>query len=116
MAEPIDRADLARFWVHSREEDTATTSVYRPAGYPLPPARGRKGFELKPDGSAVESGPGATDRTQRTSGTWRLTGNCLELDFPGGEAPRALVIETVEPDRLVVRKAPAACPPQGGGG
>ena len=37
---------LQQEWVHSREEDTPTEMVFRPASYDFPPARGRKSFAL----------------------------------------------------------------------
>src|SRR5262249_37743396 len=113
MADRIDQSRLARAWVHSREEDTATTTVYRPEDYPFPPARGRNGFELRPDGSLVEEGPGPTDRTHHQAGTWRLNGDCLELTVPGRSAPTVLRIEALDRDRLVVSKAAPSCPPPG---
>src|SRR5438034_663791 len=44
-----------RRWLHSHEEDADAAKVYRPDDYPFPPARGRMGFELKPDGSLLEA-------------------------------------------------------------
>jgi len=61
-------------------------------------------MELKADGSLLEKGPGPTDRTQQTSGTWRIVGDTLELTIPGRSGLQVLQIEAVEPDRLVVRK------------
>jgi hypothetical protein len=49
MSSRINRELLHQQWVHAYEEDTPTEAVYRPAGYELPPARGRTGFELRPD-------------------------------------------------------------------
>jgi hypothetical protein len=101
----IDVAHLAKAWVHSHEEDTATTSVYRPANYPFPPARGREEFYLQPDGTLAAGRPGPTDQTLTAAGTWRLAGNELEL-APQGESAQNLCIESIEPDRLVVKKRP----------
>jgi hypothetical protein len=53
----IDVSHLAQAWVHSHEEDTATTTVYRPAGFPFPPSRGRKGFHLQPGGTLTARNP-----------------------------------------------------------
>ncbi len=84
--------------MHSHEEDTETESVFRPASYAFPPARGRRGFELKPDGSLTEYGIGPTDRRTQTPGTWKLDGDALRL------GTRTLKIVSVDRQRLVVRK------------
>jgi hypothetical protein len=101
--ETIDVSHLAQAWVHSHEEDTATTTVYRPAKYRFPPSRGRKGFHLQPDGTLTARKPGPTDQTVIAAGTWKLDGEQLELS-PQGEATQILSIESVEPDRLVLQK------------
>lgn len=105
-AKPIDVAHLAQSWVHSHEEDTASTTVYRPAAFPFPPSRGRYGFSLLPGGILTTRGPGPTDQTTTSAGTWKLAGEKLQL-LPQGGAARTLQIASVEPDRLVVRKTPA---------
>jgi hypothetical protein len=99
----MDVSHLAQAWVHSHEEDTATTVVYRPAKFPLPPSRGRKGFHLRPGGTLTARKPGPTDQPETTAGTWKLAGKQLELS-PQGEGAQNLCIESLEPDRLVVRK------------
>lgn len=106
----IDVTHLAQAWLHSHEEDTATTTVYRPAKFPFPPSRGRKGFHLHPGGTLTARKPGPTDQTLSAAGTWRLSGEKLELS-PQGERTQILSIESVEPDRLVVQKTPACWPP-----
>lgn len=50
-----------RRWWHSFEEDHDDVAVYRPDGFDFPPARGRRGIEIDPDGSMVELGLGADD-------------------------------------------------------
>jgi hypothetical protein len=67
--------DLMRHWVHSHEEDSGDVRVYRPAGYDFPPARGRRGFELRPGGELVLYGPGATDRPEAATGRWSASGS-----------------------------------------
>ena len=104
----IDVSHLAQAWLHSHEEDTATTTVYRPAKYPFPPSRGRKGFHLQPDGTLTARKPGPTDQTVTSAGTWKLEGEQLELS-PQGSGAQTLCIESVEPDRLVVQKT-STCP------
>jgi hypothetical protein len=99
----IDLSHLAQAWVHSHEEDTATTTVYRPARFHFPPSRGRKGFHLQSDGTLTTRKPGPTDQTVIAAGRWKLAGDQLELS-PQGESSQTLYIESVEPDRLVVQK------------
>jgi hypothetical protein len=78
---------LNRRWVHAHEEDGEGTMVFRPASDPLPPSRGRTWFELRPDGSFVESSPGPVDVPETSDGRWSLQGDRLVLraagDFPG---------------------------------
>ena len=101
-------AELFRHWVHSNEEDEDDLLVYRPAGYPLPPARGRRGFELREDGTFVEHGIAATDKRATLEGRW-------EVEAPGrvrirfADAARAdVTFEVVSPeeDRLTLRRHP----------
>lgn len=87
MAEPPP--ELIRRWVHAHEEDEGDVRVYRPAGYDLPPARGRRGLEFRPDGEVTVYGPGPADRPQ-----------AIARVKPAGEA---VDIVSVEPDRLRVR-------------
>ena len=93
---------LSQHWVHSHEEDTATTQVFRPSSYKFPPARGRFGFELKADGTLIQFGIGATDRTQRSIGRWNLEGENLVFSPSEPQASRKLKIVSASPDRLVV--------------
>jgi hypothetical protein len=74
-------------WVHAHEEDEGDLQVYRPAGYDLPPARGRGGLEFRPDGEVVVLGPGPADRPTAIASLPR----------------RELDIVSTEPDRLTVR-------------
>jgi hypothetical protein len=103
----LDSSHLAQSWLHSHEEDTPNSTIYRPATYSFPPSRGRKGFSLRPDGTLVASKPGATDRTETKAGTWKLAANKLHLSMAGGDEQK-LTIESLEPDRLVVAKSPAS--------
>ena len=100
----IDRSKLAQSWLHSHEEDTATTTVYRPASFPFPRSRGRGGFHLQPSGTLTTRGPGPTDQTVTAEGTWKLAGQQLKLS-PQGQSSRTLLIESVQPNRLVVRES-----------
>jgi hypothetical protein len=93
---------LRQHWVHSREEDSGDVRVYRPAGYDFPPARGRRGFELKPDGEMLVYGPGADDRPEATTARWSSSaGDRVKLGDEDFE------IVSLSPDRLVVRPSDA---------
>ena len=102
----FDPSQLAKAWLHSHEEDTGTSIVYRPANFPFRPSRGRKGFHLRPDGTLTFRQPGAADQTETADGTWKLEGENLELVAPG--CTQTLCIESLEPDRLVVSKGTRA--------
>ena len=67
-------------WLHSHEESTKEM-VFRPAGTPLPPSRGRMALELRPDGTFVEGSPGPDDRSRPAAGQWSLDGEALRLSY-----------------------------------
>jgi hypothetical protein len=76
--------ELFKQWLHSREEDAGDVRVYRPAGYRLPPSRGRDGFELKANGEFIRYRIGPTDRPQLTAGTWQAAGaDRISVNIPG---------------------------------
>ena len=102
----IDATHLAQEWLHSHEDDTATTTVYRPASFAFPPSRGRKGFHLQTGGILTLGRPGPTDRMETSDGTWQLSGKQLKLASEA-EGTQVLSIESVESDRLVVKKTSA---------
>jgi hypothetical protein len=77
---------LTRRWVHIREEDADGVRVYRPADRPLPPARGRDGLDLRPDGTYVELRPGPADApVGGPAGRWRSAQGRLDLAGTGFE-------------------------------
>ena len=96
---------LQQRWVHSHEEDTDKEMVFRPATFEFPPSRGRRSFELKPDGSLVEGRIGPTDRPVETQGTWELEDDDrLVLRTDPSQMPRPMQIASVDEDRLVIEK------------
>jgi hypothetical protein len=98
---------LYQNWVHSHEEDTETEMVFRPATFKFPPSRGRKSFDLKPDGSLVETGIGPTDRPQENQGTWKLEDDdSLVFYFSSQSVPKKLMqIVSADKDRLVIKRS-----------
>ena len=103
--DPIDLSKLTQNWLHSHEEDTDEISVFRPASFQFPRSRGRRGFELHSDGTATIRQPGPTDRTELSNGKWGVTGRQLELSASGGGVQK-LFIQSLEGDRLLIRKKP----------
>lgn len=95
---------LRRRWVHSHEEDTDNEMVFRPAAFEFPPSRGRRSFELKPDGSLGEGRIGPTDRPLESQGTWELEDQRLLLRTDPSQEPRVMRIVSVNEDRLVIEK------------
>jgi hypothetical protein len=81
-------------WIHSHEDDTPDTKVYRPADYPFPPARGRDGFEFRPGGELVYLGIARADGTEESNGRWTIE-NSNEVRFE-------VETERIEPFTLVV--------------
>ncbi len=61
---------LDRVWLRSPEEEGPAGRVYRPAGHPLPPARGREGLVLHSDGRFELLMPGRGDRPETVDGVW----------------------------------------------
>ena len=100
----LDPAELQGRWTHSHEEDGPQTLVFRPSGWNFPPSRGRRSFELGPDGALESGSPGPDDRTRAKQGRWRLLpGDILELMENG--SPSRLHIVRAEKDKLVVDRS-----------
>ena len=103
MPEERNAGALTGSWLHSHEEDAGDRLVFRSADYDFPPARGREGFELLPDGDLRQSGPGPDDRTQTARGRWKLERGELQLDIAGGRQER-YTVESVDRGHLVLRR------------
>jgi len=105
MAQPIDTNLLVGQWQHSREEDTPTEMVYRPAGFPLPPSRGRSGLEFAEDGTFKRIGIGATDVSNVKEGSWQLddvNAGHVRVEVEG--QPQVLEIRDLKQDRMTVKR------------
>ena len=68
-------AEIFGIWLHSHEEDTPTTTVYRTRGYTFPPSRGRDAVEFRPDGTFIQYGSGPDDRDQAIVSRWQDLGS-----------------------------------------
>jgi len=106
MPQEIDSRLLCKRWLHSYEEDTAEQIVFRPASFNFPPARGRDGFELRPDQSMMELRIGPTDRIEEVPGKWRLDhgDRLLFYEQSSSNPTRAMQIMSADQDRLVIKK------------
>ena len=102
----VDPAHLEQRWTHSHEEDTPSGQVFRPASFPFPRARGRRSFELKPDGRLLARDIGPDDRGVTTEGTWELHGDELRLQV-GTAGAHVYRIEAASRERLVLRSPSA---------
>lgn len=101
----IDIPTLCRRWIHSKEEDTPTETVYRPADFAFPPSRGRKGLEFKADGRFKRVGIGRSDASAVTEGTWRISDDGdAKIQVDADNSPEELTLRSVDDDRLVIRK------------
>jgi hypothetical protein len=100
----VTTSQLAQRWIHSREEDSGKSLVYRGEDFDFPPARGRDGFLLHDDGTMQREGPGADDRVAQSPGTWEIQqGNHLVLQSPAGNRSQVYEIAEVSRDRLVLK-------------
>jgi hypothetical protein len=105
MGSSLDTVALCRQWVHVREEDTATETVYRPAGYALPPSRGRSGLVFEAAGTFKRIGIGQTDVSAVTQGKWQIVdpeAGRIRIDDNG--ASEELTVTSLASDRLAIRK------------
>lgn len=102
----IDTTVLVQSWVHSYEEDSADQAVYRPENFTFPTSRGRGGFDLKLDGTAIQFGPGPTDQTATLPGRWEVgEDGWLTLYLGGSDTPsRMMKITSLSPDKLILKK------------
>jgi hypothetical protein len=105
VAQPVDKALLCRQWIHSREEDTPAEIVYRPAGFSLPPSRGRSGLEFNADGTFKRIGIGATDISNVHDGAWQIDdANAGHVRVEVDGKPQLLKIQDLQKDRLTVKR------------
>jgi hypothetical protein len=98
------REALLGRWVHSHEEDSEDETVFRPATHAFPPSRGRASFELRPDGSYVETSPGPVDVPEESSGRWSLEDGRLVLEAEGGRPGQTWELTGAARDRLAMRR------------
>src|ERR1051326_3982318 len=105
MKATTSRDILAARWIHSHEEDTETDMVFRPPGFTFLPSSGRDEFELRPDGSYIESGVGPDSTADQRPRVWSLeAGSRLIIRNVDDKPERVLSIVSASTDRLVLDK------------
>jgi hypothetical protein len=73
---------IFKHWVHSREEDTTDTLVYRPSNFKFQPSRGREGIEIKKGGEFIQYAIGQDDRSKKIMGRFNVEEpNRLDIRF-----------------------------------
>ena len=101
-------AEILGSWLHSFEEDTEATSVYRPYDYPFQLSRRvRDGLEFRSDGTAIERRGGQDDRLQEAVGRWQVEGaNRVTITFPqGNRAPFEFAVISCTNDALTIARS-----------
>jgi hypothetical protein len=99
-----DRNWLINHWIHSHEEDSAGTMVFRPVSYPFPLSRGREGWEIMESGRLVHHAIGAADAPAVERGTWYARGDVLSISL---ERPdRSLRFRIVHVDSTLLKLQP----------
>lgn len=106
MSGPVASESLLGEWVHRHEEDAGERMVFVRGGAPLPPSRGRRRLELRPQGVLAASVPGPADAPETLRGRWSLdAAACLHLAYEAPEAgEEAFRVEALEGDRLVLAR------------
>jgi len=96
---------LYQRWIHSYEEDTSETLVFRTSAHSFPPARGRDGFEIRADGTFTLLGPSGNDRSTAVTGHWVHSKNWILLvSFSDSHLNREVHIISVNPQLLCIRR------------
>ncbi len=96
---------MSGHWVHAHEQDTENEMVFNRAGTDLPPSRGRMALDLRADGTFAESGLGAVDVPEESTGRWTLEGETITLSEGAAQGvPREMKIVSADDEKLVVRK------------
>jgi len=102
----IDPDALQQRWLHSHEEDTGETTVFRPSSFKFGPSRGRSGFELRPNGELVESLIAPVDGSLRKAGKWELSpaGKLSFYHDDPSKPAKVLEIKSAAKDKLVIKR------------
>jgi hypothetical protein len=93
---------LFQHWRHSREEDSGDIEVYRSDSFDFPPAFGRDGFDIRPDGTFIQEDIGPADGIVEVPGRWTATGP-RQLRVAFRQARPGFTFEIVSLDDEVLR-------------
>jgi len=109
LANKEPKLDLFRHrWVHSFEEDSGQTQVYRPQSWDFPLSRRpREAFELRADGTGQLFLPGSADRPEPTAASWNEEEGQLHIRAAKKESRSPLSLRIIEAgtDKLLVRSS-----------
>ena len=99
-AELIDKT-----WLHSFEEDSGDTLVYRPNTFDFPPSRGRTGFTLESGGVIKRYEIAPTDGLEERMGEWeQLDKRSVQIRMsPDSNPPRHYEVQIVSLENSVLK-------------
>jgi len=103
MRPQVDFSLLPGRWVHAYEEDRPGEKIFRRATYPLPPSRGRTGYEFHPDGRLTTLRTGPSDRSTAVDGSWSIDSNGRLTIKPADSSAEVLEVLEIAHDRLAIR-------------
>jgi hypothetical protein len=104
MSNDFDKELLCQRWIRDHKASNETEETYIPQGFK--PVRGLKGFELKPDQTAIDISSGSADQPEERTGNWEIEEGdlpILQISLDNGKTKKLSII-SVEKDRLLVRK------------
>lgn len=99
---------IFKTWINSFEEDEQDSIVYRPEGFPFPPARFREKLIFKRNGEFILTVPGANDVPEEIQGTWESSvKDKILVQFPNSRREGFILhIIEINEEILKVRKFP----------
>ncbi|MCJ8165144.1 hypothetical protein MKJ04_09850 [Pontibacter sp. E15-1] len=107
-SDKLATALVNKTWLHSFEEDSGDTVVYRPNTFDFPPSRGRTGFTLESGGVIKRYEIAPADGLEEQTGVWeQLTRDRVQIRMqPGSNPPQAYEVQilSLEGEVLKVRR------------
>jgi hypothetical protein len=98
---------IFKYWLHSYEDKSEKDiEIYRPKSYPFKRSRGRKGFEIKPNGEFISYDIAAANGYDINIGQWKFEEpNQLEVTFSEQEKINSkFIILSCDENILKIRK------------
>lgn len=103
----LDKNAFLQRWTHLHENDKDGIEEYRNDSYDFPLARGRTGFEFKPDGTFIRYDIAPTDGSLAVPGTWKTGDSENKIDIqvksPLQDTPEQYSLEVVELTKDVLK-------------